>query len=158
MRLLRRFRAPRTLAEFAEIRCSPPPGRRRVSFQIGWVVQRPSRLADVPGMAERKQPPIYSSREDDLALSGAIDSFVVSLAEVVDELQDADLDNDLTLLGQLATRLGARAESLGYGPLSAVASAVAAACRDEKLEDARAAMVELTGISGRIRRGHRGAA
>jgi hypothetical protein len=33
---------------------------------------------------------------------------------------------------------------------------LANACRDDKLEDAQAATVKLTDISGRIRRGHRG--
>jgi hypothetical protein len=32
------------------------------------------------------------------------------------------------------------------------------ACREEKLDDARAAMLELTDTSRRIRRGHRGSA
>lgn len=109
-------------------------------------------------MRKKKQPPIYSTSEDDLTLSGAIDRFVISLAEDVDGLQDADLENDLALLGQLATGLGQRAEALGYGPLAVVSAAVADACCEEKLEDARAAMIELTEISGRIRSGHRGAA
>lgn len=109
-------------------------------------------------MPQKKQPPIFSTREDDLALGDAIDSFVISLAEEVDRLQDADLDDDLALLGELATKLGKRADELGYAPLAAVTTVVADACRDEKLEDAQAAMVELTDVSGRIRRGHRGAA
>lgn len=109
-------------------------------------------------MPPNKQPPIFSSRENDLALGDAIDRFVISLAEEVDGLQDADLEDDLPALGELATQLGKRAETLGYGPLAEIASVVADACRDEKLEDAQAAMVELTDISSRIRRGHRGAA
>ncbi|MCH7867683.1 MAG: hypothetical protein IH881_08280 [Myxococcales bacterium] len=109
-------------------------------------------------MPQKKQPPIFSTLEDDLALGDAIDSFVISLAEEVDRLQDADLDEDLALLCELATKLRQRADELGYTPLAVVATVVADACRDDKLEDAQAAMVELTDISGRIRLGHRGAA
>jgi hypothetical protein len=109
-------------------------------------------------MPQKKQPPIFSTREDELALSDAIDQFVISLAQDVDLLQDADLDDDLALLAQLAIALGERAQKLGYNPLADCAAAVADACRDNKLEDAQAAMIELTDISGRIRCGHRGAA
>ncbi len=109
-------------------------------------------------MAQEKSTPIFSTREDDLSQSEAIDRFVIGLAEDVDRLQDADLEGDLPRLGELATQLGERAERLGYRPLTEVATAVADACRDNKAEDAQAAMVELTDISGRIRRGHRGSA
>ena len=109
-------------------------------------------------MQQQKTPPIFSTREDDPSQSEAIYQFVISLAEEVDKLQDAELDDDLNTLGSLATRLGERAESLGYLPLSQVSSLVARACQDEKVDEVRAAMVELTEISGRIRRGHRGAA
>jgi len=123
-----------------------------------YAVQRQLGPADVFAMQQKKPPPIFSTREDNLALADAIDAFVISLAEEVDRLQDADLEDDLQLLGELATKLGGRADELGYGPLTEIAAVVAAACRDNKLEDAQAAMVELTEISGRIRRGHRGAA
>lgn len=109
-------------------------------------------------MAQEKSSPIFSTRQDDLSQSDAIDRFVIGLAEEVDQLQDADLDGNLVRLGELATQLGERAEDLGYHPLTEVATAVVNACRDNKAEDAQAAMVELTDISGRIRLGHRGAA
>ena len=109
-------------------------------------------------MPQKKPSPIFSTRVDYLALADAIDLFVISLAEEVDRLQDADLEDDLQLLGELATKLGERADELGYCPLTEIAAVVTAACSDKKLEDAQAAMVELTEISGRIRRGYRGAA
>ncbi|MBW2390979.1 MAG: hypothetical protein JRG89_21460 [Deltaproteobacteria bacterium] len=107
-------------------------------------------------MAQEKSSPIFSTLEDDPSKSEAIDQFVIGLAEDVDQLQDADLDANLGRLGELATRLGQRAENLGYQPLAEIAAMLANACRDDKLEDAQAATVELTDISGRIRRGHRG--
>ncbi len=109
-------------------------------------------------MPEETAQPIYSTREDDPSAAQAIDLFVVSLAEQVDALQDADLERDLDALGDLAGKLAERAEDLGYAPLAKIATAVADACRDEKAEDAEAAMVDLTQISCRIRKGHRGAA
>jgi HPt (histidine-containing phosphotransfer) domain-containing protein len=109
-------------------------------------------------MPEDIAPPIYSTREDDPTALEAVDQFVVTLAEQVDALQDADLEGELESLAKLAGKLAERAQNLGYAPLAEIATAVADACRAEKLEDAQAAMVELTQVSCRIRRGHRGAA
>ena len=109
-------------------------------------------------MSQQKTPPIYSTCEDDPSQSDGIDRFVIGLAERVDGLQDAELEDDLQQLRALVTTLGDSAEALGYHPLAQVAARVARACDDEKVDEARAAMVELTDISGRIRRGHRGAA
>lgn len=107
----------------------------------------------------RSQPkPIFSSREEEPEAGEAIDRFVIGLAEQVDGLQDAELEGDLALLGRLALELGERASAVGYAPMNEVAQAVASACRDGKVEDAEAAMVELTEVAGRIRRGHRGSA
>jgi hypothetical protein len=107
---------------------------------------------------EDSYPPIYSTREHDTSATEAIDQFVVTLAEQVDTLQDADLEEDLELLGELARKLADRAENLGYAPLTTLARAVVDACSDRKVEDAQSAMVDLTKISCRIRKGYRGAA
>lgn len=120
------------------------------------MVQRYRGPADDSRMTLEKPPPIFSTLEDDPSRSEAIDRFVIGLAEDVDQLQDAELDADLGRLGELATRLGQRAGNLGYQPLAEIATVLANACRDSKLEDAQAATIELTDISGRIRRGHRG--
>lgn len=109
-------------------------------------------------MPEETPAPILSARDGDSACQEAIDQFVVTLAEQVDTLQDADLEGDLDLLGELATKLADRAEDLGYRPLVTIACEVAEACRNQKTEDAVAAMIELTAISCRIRKGHRGSA
>ncbi|MCP4038438.1 MAG: hypothetical protein GY733_15970 [bacterium] len=109
-------------------------------------------------MSEPKSVPIFSTREEDPGVGEAIDRFVIGLAEWVDRLQDAELDGDMELLGQHATELGSRAAELGYPPMTDIAQAVAFACRDNKVEDAQAAMIELTDVAGRIRRGHRGSA
>jgi hypothetical protein len=120
------------------------------------MVQRHPGPADNSGMTQVKPSPIFSTLEDDPSRSDAIDQFVIGLAEAVDQLQDAELEVDLPRLGELATHLGERAGNVGYQPLAEIAARVANACRDDKLEDAQAATVELTEISGRIRSGHRG--
>ena len=109
-------------------------------------------------MSTTQAKPIFSSCEEDPDKSDAIDHFVIGLAEQVDDLQDAELEGDLGQLGRLASELARTAGELGYGPMCDIAPVVVSACRDEKVEDARAAMVELTDVAGRIRRGHRGAA
>ena len=109
-------------------------------------------------MSTNQAKPIFSSCEEDPEMSDAIDRFVIGLAEQVDGLQDAELEGDFELLGRLAGELARTAGVLGYGPMFDIAQVVVSACRDEKVEDARAAMVELTDVAGRIRRGHRGAA
>ncbi len=109
-------------------------------------------------MSQNQAKPIFSTCEEDPDKSDAIDRFVIGLAEQVDGLQDAELEGDLALLGQLAGELASQASHLGYAPMQEIAQAVVSACRDEKVEDAQAAMVILTDVAGRIRRGHRGAA
>ncbi|MDP6981423.1 MAG: hypothetical protein QF570_22920 [Myxococcota bacterium] len=109
-------------------------------------------------MSRSQAKPIFSTCDEDPNLTVALDRFVIGLAERVDTLQDAELDGDLPLLERLATELAAQASELGYAPMREIAQAVASACHDEKVEDAQAAMVELTDIAARIRRGHRGAA
>ncbi|MFB0978713.1 MAG: hypothetical protein QMC73_13695 [Myxococcota bacterium] len=109
-------------------------------------------------MSPPKPPPIFSTSEDDPAQTQTIDRFVVTLGEEVDRLQDAELEGDFGQLSVLATQLGERAHALGFLPMSQVAKTVVRACREEKLDDARAAMLELTDTSRRIRRGHRGSA
>ncbi|MGK0486223.1 MAG: hypothetical protein ACJAYI_001732 [Myxococcota bacterium] len=109
-------------------------------------------------MSQPKPSPIFSTSENDPAQTQTIDRFVVTLAEEVDRLQDAELECDFGQLSTLATQLGERAQALGYLPMAQIASTVARACREEKLEEARAAMLELTDTSSRIRRGHRGSA
>lgn len=109
-------------------------------------------------MSQHKTPPIFSTCEDDPSQGEAIDRFVIALAEEVDRLQDAELEGDFAQLSDLVTRLGERAQALGYLPMAQIAATVARACQEEKLDDARAAMTELTDVSGRIRRGHRGSA
>jgi hypothetical protein len=120
------------------------------------MVQTSGGPADDSRMAQEKSPPIFSTLEDDPSHSDAIDRFVIGLAENVDQIQDAELDADLGRLGQLATRLGERADNLGYHPLAEIATILANACRDNKLEDAQAATIMLTDVAGCIRRGHRG--
>jgi hypothetical protein len=100
--------------------------------------------------------PIYSSRADDPALTEQIDEFVVSLAERVDQLQDAEFKGDVKALESLAGELGNCAEDLGFGSLAGSALAVAGCCSSDDPEEIREVLMDLTEIYKRIRAGHRG--
>ena len=41
-------------------------------------------------------PPIYSTHDEDLSMRDAIEGFVIGLAERIDDLQDAELQGNLT--------------------------------------------------------------
>ena len=101
--------------------------------------------------------PILSTRADDPSVSNLIDEFMVGLAEQVDRLQDAESKSDLEHLGALTSALAANADQLGFGVLAAAATDLQGFCQTNDLEDARDALIELTDIAKRIRRGHRGA-
>ena len=100
--------------------------------------------------------PIYSTRADDPELGGAIEGFVVALAERVDDLQDVEARRDLDQLAVLARRLGRDAERLGFSYLGSCAGVVEASCLADDAEAARKALLEVTDVSQRIRMGHRG--
>lgn len=110
------------------------------------------------GVTTASPKPIYSSHEDDPELRDPINDFVIGLAERVDLLQDAEATNNLTELGRLCAELSAISQRLGYDPLVEAARRVDGAARDNKREDARLALENLTDVSHRIRLGHRGAA
>lgn len=108
------------------------------------------------GTGERIRP-ILSSRADDPALGEAIDTFVIGLAERIDDLQDAERAADLAQLSALARDLAADAEALGYEALARISQVVEAAALEEHSDEAYANLVKLTEIAYRIRLGHRGA-
>jgi hypothetical protein len=108
------------------------------------------------GDADRVRP-IFSSRADDPALVGAIEEFVVGLAERIDHLQDAESEGDLGRLARLAGGLAAEAGELGFEPLAAVSRAAGDAAGADKREETRARLVSLTGVAQRVRLGHPGA-
>jgi hypothetical protein len=101
--------------------------------------------------------PIYSAKCDDAAMGEDIEAFVVTLAERVDELQDAEYKSDFETLGALAHVLRCRADELGFGSLAASAAAVEACARPGDVDEIREVLVDLTEIARRIRLGHRGA-
>jgi HPt (histidine-containing phosphotransfer) domain-containing protein len=129
-----------------------------VRHNAGSMVQDTERSTDVRDMESQETAPIFSTCEDDPSKGEAIHQFVIGLAEQVDTLQDAELEGDDDGLAKLADTLGKTASDLGYEPLAQISQVVATACREGKIEDAQAAMVELTLISSRVRRGHRGSA
>lgn len=108
-------------------------------------------------MFERK-PPIRSTQEDIPELAEDIDRFVIGLAERIDSIQDAELAGSSTQVSSLARQLSTDAERLGYPGMALSAKGVAMAAEDGVVEELQETIVELTDMSQRIRRGHRGAA
>lgn len=108
-------------------------------------------------MFERK-PPIRSTQEDIAELAEDIDRFVVTLAERIDEIQDAELANCAGEVSSLARRLATDAERLGYPDMAQTAKSAAMAAEDEKSDAMQESIFELTDLVQRVRRGHRGAA
>jgi len=108
-------------------------------------------------MLERK-PPIRSTQEDILELAGEIDRFVISLAERIDSIQDAELAGKAAEVGELARALSLDADRLGYPGMAMSAKGVALSATDDQRDELLETIVELTEISQRIRQGHRGAA
>ena len=103
-----------------------------------------------------KEWPIYSTRGKDPAAEESIEAFVVSLAERIDGLQDADSRGALELLGELAQTLTDDADRQGFGLLARCAEVVVARSRDSDASGAHKDLVELTGIARRVRLGHAG--
>lgn len=107
-------------------------------------------------MASESAPkPIYPQRVLDPDVQERIDEFVVSLAERVDALQDAEAEGDLERLRHLVLELANEALELGYEPLAEAAQDVAAACEGPGPETVRKSVEDLTAIAYRVRRGHR---
>ena len=102
------------------------------------------------------EPPIHSAFDDDPAHAEAIDAFVVMLAERVDELQDLEQRGEWTRLIERAGALGHDAIQVGYPPLAHCAEDVARDARQGDGELVYKALIELTGLAQRVRRGHRG--
>jgi len=101
--------------------------------------------------------PIHSALAAEPSLASAIETFVVGLAERVDELQDCEAQGAFARLAALATELSRDASKVGYEPLASWADAVALACHERNPQDARKALLELTEVATRVRLGHRGA-
>ena len=108
-------------------------------------------------MSSLDMKPIYSSHGDDPSVGDAVDRFVVGLAERIDQLQDAEVDGDLSGLVGLAAGLRAEAEPAGYAALAGIAEALEIACIGENPEAVREQLIELTNIAQRVRMGHKGA-
>ena len=108
-------------------------------------------------MAEDRLRPIFSALVEDPTQQDAIDAFVLALAERVDELQDCEARGDFGRLAQLAEELLLESAKAGYDSLSRCAASVREPAQARNHEDVRKALVELTEVAHRVRRGHRGA-
>ena len=115
-------------------------------------------MADVAQSMFERKPPIRSTQEDVVELADDIDRFVIGLAERIDAIQDAELSGKFAEVVQMAGRLSAEADRLGYPGMSVSAKGVADAAEDGQPDDLQETIVELTEIAQRIRQGHRGAA
>jgi hypothetical protein len=101
--------------------------------------------------------PILSSRSEEPEAASQIESFIVGLAERVDDLQDAEFKGDLEELSSMARTLGTTALDLGFDLLAASASDLERCCLSDSVEQVRETLIDLTEIAKRIRMGHRGA-
>jgi hypothetical protein len=102
--------------------------------------------------------PMYSAFESDADRSETIDEFVFELAERIDGLQDAEANAQLDELQSLCDALAQDAREAGYEPLAIVAREVSRASAEGKQDAAQEGIVELTGLSRRVRLGHCGSA
>ncbi len=107
-------------------------------------------------MSEKPRP-IYSSLADDPAVTEVIDAFVVSLAERVDALQDAEARNDHKQLSALASGLVVESERLGFASLARCAAVVESTALEADVRGAHKGLLDLTELARRVRLGHRGA-
>ena len=108
-------------------------------------------------MFERK-PPIRSTQEDVAELAEDLDRFVIGLAERVDAIQDAEMAKSWSDVAELARTLANDADRLGYPVMAMSSKSVAMAAEDAKMDTLQDAIIDLTDLAQRIRRGHRGAA
>jgi hypothetical protein len=106
----------------------------------------------------RREPAIYSSKNEDSDLRTEIDDFVIVLAEHVDELQDAEIQERYEDLIMMTEALADRSRDLGFASFAEAAHQVCVACQEQKPDTAREGLLELTDLARRIRLGHRGAA
>jgi hypothetical protein len=108
-------------------------------------------------MGDVRPKRIYSTLDGEPELEQSIEDFVVTLAERVDRLQDAQLLGDLTGLYEQSGELRDTAQQLGYPALTEAAASLAGACHAGDSEGAFELLVALTEIARSVRRGHRGA-
>ena len=100
--------------------------------------------------------PILSSRSDEPGAAEQIETFIVGLAERVDNLQDAEFKGDRKELAAMAHTLGTAAIELGFDLLAASASDLERCCLSDSEEQVRETLIDLTEIAKQIRMGHRG--
>ena len=107
--------------------------------------------------ASPKECPIRSSLADDPTAEESIERFVISLAERIDALQDAESRGELGRLAVQTRALVIDAEDRGFDALARGAEMLVERCREDDGDGAHKQLVELTAIAHRIRLGHSGA-
>jgi hypothetical protein len=105
-----------------------------------------------------RNTPIYSTFEEDPELLDAINAFVVALAERIDGLQDLHSAGELARLGELCAELSGQAQRLGYPLMASLANVASEASRENKADASEQALIEMTELTLRIRKAHRGSA
>ena len=109
-------------------------------------------------MSGRDLPPIQTTRGDCPDLDPQIDSFVLELGSIVDAFQDAEVEGQREEIAALAHDLASRAIVLGFAPIAESARRVSEAVVERNREALHKAVVDLTEVALRVRRGHRSAA
>jgi hypothetical protein len=104
-----------------------------------------------------KEVPIHSTLADDPTAEESIERFVISLAERIDALQDAESRGELGRLAVQARALVIDAEARGFDVLARGAEMLVERCREDDDDGAHKQLVELTAIARRVRLGHPGA-
>ncbi len=104
--------------------------------------------------------PIVSllSDDPDPRVEERIDRFVVQLGERIDGFQDLEAVVDFENLGAELARFAEQSDELGYPPLAEIARRGMEAGRADAGQDVRKAVVDLTELAARVRRGHRSSA
>jgi hypothetical protein len=107
---------------------------------------------------ETRRKAVRSLREEDPEVEGSLDSFVIHLAEQIDQLQDAEQAGALDALSEQASAIGEEADRLGYPDFARVVQKICAACGEDEAFSVRDQLLQLTELTRCIRLGHRGAA
>ncbi len=102
--------------------------------------------------------PIRSLRESDPEIEERLDGFIATLGERIDHLQDAEAAGEMDGLRTLGMELARDGDAMGYPALVAAVQRVIEASGDAQPEATHKALVDLTELAQRVRRGHRSAA
>lgn len=91
-------------------------------------------------------------------MSEIVDRLVIGLGERIDQLQDAETEQDFDQIAVLANALLRNARAAGFAELAGVASELESVARGRDADGTHAQLVLMTEIVHRVRLGHMGSA